>query len=287
MKLTDKIKKVGWCQTVDDLSGNMFSYFRYLWCRINKRMYFGAYLAAHQGYVIRNCYMQKLVEDYCKNHKDKINILEIGSWAGGSAITWAEAIKKYSKYGGRVLCVDQWISYLGPVNDKRWTHLTMEKALNKNKIYDLFLHNISVSKHDDIIFTFKGPSSQNLPLLKNGQFDIVFIDGSHFYDDVCSDIEKSAPLIRNGGILCGDDLELQYPEVDKENNEKFKNADVTIDPKTKKSFHPGVSLGVWNYFKNEVASWHGFWAMKKNLDTWEKVILTIDEKEAIAPEHLQ
>ena len=76
----------------------------------------------------------------------------------------------------------------------------MRKALKNNKIYNLFLHNIRASKYDDIIFTFKGPSSQNLPLLKNKSFDIIFIDGDHSYDGVYSDIKNSVPLLKDGGI---------------------------------------------------------------------------------------
>lgn len=276
MKFIEKIKKVGFLQTLDDLTGNIFSYIRYVGCKLSNRVYIGSYLAATQGKVIRHYYMQKLVEHYCHNVNDAIKILEIGSWAGGSAITWAEALKKYSKQGGMILCIDQWVNYLDSLDSKLWTHKTMKKALKSNKIYSLFLHNIAASKHNDIVFTFKGSSAQNLPMLKNNQFDIIFIDGDHSYEGVYSDIEKSAPLLKNEGLICGDDLELQYPSIDKENIEKVKNSDISIDPLTNKRFHSGVTLAVWEYFKGEVSCYEGFWAMQKSGDSWQKISIACD-----------
>lgn len=37
------------------------------------------------------------------------------------------------------------------------------------------------------------------------QIDLIHIDGSHEYDDVCGDIFKWFPLLSPGGILMGDD----------------------------------------------------------------------------------
>lgn len=285
MNLTDKIKKIGLLQVIDDCSGNMFAYFRYLWCLFTKQVYFGSYLAAKQGTSNRHYYMQKMVEYYCQKINDKIKILEIGSWAGGSAITWAEAVKLYSKHGGMVVCIDQWLSFLESLENKKWVHKTMEKALKKNKIHNLFLHNILCSKHDDIVVTFKGPSQQTLSMLKSNQVDIVFIDGNHSYSAVLNDLENSVPLIKEGGIVCGDDLELQYPYIDQDNIIKMKDVDVAVDPLTKKQFHPGVTLAVWKYFRREVSSYLGFWAMQKKSDNWEEVFL--DAKEVCVPKHLK
>ena len=46
------------------------------------------------------------------------------------------------------------------------------------------------------------------------EFDLIFIDGSHIYQDVLSDIQLSLPLVREGGILCGHDCENKYTNYD-------------------------------------------------------------------------
>lgn len=40
---------------------------------------------------------------------------------------------------------------------------------------------------------------------KRRYFDFVFIDGSHFYEDVLKDIKCWYPLVKDGGILAGHD----------------------------------------------------------------------------------
>ena len=48
----------------------------------------------------------RLAQDGCK----QIDVLEIGSWCGASALTWGEAMALYTG-GGRLICVDPWQSY--------------------------------------------------------------------------------------------------------------------------------------------------------------------------------
>lgn len=287
MDLTDKIKRVGLLQTIDDMIGNRFSYLKYLWCKQTHQVYFGSYLAATQGKSIRHYYMQEVVRKYCKNHNESMIILELGSWAGGSAITWAEAIKRYCAKQGRVLCIDPWVDYIDPSKNKEWTHKTMKKAFKNDNIYNLFFYNIFASKNSDIVSAIRGSADEILPLLKEGSFDLVFIDANHAYEFVYNDIKNFALLLKNGGILCGDDLELQYSEADHITITQMKNQDVIVDPLTKKRYHPGVSLAVYQFFKEDVSVWDGFWAMQKIGDHWEKISLEIEQKEVIIPEHLR
>ncbi len=41
--------------------------------------------------------------------------------------------------------------------------------------------------------------------------DWVYIDGDHFYDGVLTDLNGASSLIKQGGIIWGDDLRWQYP----------------------------------------------------------------------------
>jgi hypothetical protein len=43
---------------------------------------------------------------------------------------------------------------------------------------------------------------------QRGPYDIIFIDGSHDYEDVCSDLDNYYPLLKRGGCLVMDDASL-------------------------------------------------------------------------------
>jgi tetratricopeptide (TPR) repeat protein len=270
---------------------NEYRYYSY--CMSNNKPYFGKVMWALQGDPIRHAYMQCLVQAQCRDRGEKpFHILEIGSWAGGSAITWAEAIKKWNKGKGRVVCIDPWKSYFDPSRysglpqDQQGVYHEMAEALSTGKIFDLFLHNIRVSAHEDSVLPVKGASDVILPLFGEGRFDLIFIDGDHTYPRVLGDIRKSAPLVGEGGILCGDDLELQLSQIDRNHAELNKHMDYILDPKAKVNFHPGVSLAVGEFF-GEVSAWEGLWAMRKRGEGWEKVDVPMPlPGELHLPEHL-
>jgi len=265
----------------------------YSFCMSNNKPYFGTVMWALQGDPVRHAHMGRLVEAECRDRGERpYTILEIGSWAGGSAITWAEAIKRFNNGKGRVVCVDPWKSYFDPSRysdlpqDHQGAYHEMAEALSTGKIFDLFLHNIRVSAHEDIVLPFKGSSDEVLPLLGEKRFDLIFIDGDHTYSRVLEDIRKSAPLVAEGGIICGDDLELQLSQIDRTHAELNKNMDYILDPRAKVNFHPGVSLAVGEFF-GEVSVWGGLWAMRKRGGTWERVDLpTPLPGELRVPQHL-
>lgn len=287
MQLTDKIKRVGLFQAIDDVTGNLFSYLKYQKCRYKGKPYFGSYLAATQGKSNRHYYMQELLKYYCFENKGKIELLEIGSWAGGSAITWAEAIKKHSRNLGTVYCLDPWINYIENFDENNsWIHQTMMKGLKNNKIVNLFNHNIAASRLENMVFPLRGSSDQLLPMFKQKQFDIIFIDGNHLFDAAFRDITNAAPLVKNGGIICGDDLELQAECLATVDLEMLGNVDVAIEPTSHQRFHPGVTRAIWEFFHQEVSCWEGLWAMRKQDTSWERLTFKIDSNNVCVPEHL-
>lgn len=268
-------------------------YRHYEYCLAHDKPYFGRVMWALQGHPVRHAYMQLLVEFQCINRGDKpFNVLEIGSWAGGSAITWANAIQRFNDRNGLVICLDPWKLYFDPSkygespDGQQETYQEMADALLSGKIYDLFLHNIRTSKCDDIVLPFKGRSDGILPLFGDERFDVVFVDGDHTYACVLKDMTNSARLVSEGGILCGDDLELQIPQFDLEYAKKHKDKDYILDPKTNECYHPGVSLAVSEFF-GEVSAYEGFWAMRKCGRSWEKVELqALNPNNIVIPDHL-
>ncbi|MEE9913625.1 MAG: class I SAM-dependent methyltransferase [Deltaproteobacteria bacterium] len=272
---------------IDSYIENHFPYLKYLLCRTAGRCYFGKYLASAQGLKIRHHYMTQLVQRYSGCSQERIVLIEIGSWAGGSAITWASAIQKYSDAKGSVICVDPWIDYIDCDADKDPILKTMKEALIANKIYKLFLHNVISSGFSEMISILRGASEDVLPAISEGSADIIYIDGDHSYDHVMKDITRSFHLLKDGGILCGDDLELQYRDVDQTTIHSCNHLDYITDPGTKIKYHPGVSLAVHDYFKTEVSAWDGFWAMQKNTHGFSKISLSEGDEIIHIPKHLQ
>src|SRR4029077_1273653 len=90
----------------------------------------------------------------------------------------------------------------------------MNEAAQDDKIFKLFLHNIRAANVAHMVDYRVGDARQVLPDLPDAEFDIVYIDGSHLYESVRADIRDAKRLIRDGGIICGDDLELQRIDVD-------------------------------------------------------------------------
>jgi predicted O-methyltransferase YrrM len=239
------------------------------------RPYFGLDMAAAQGPSIRKGYMRAIVELAVREKpKAPIHVLEVGSWAGASTITWARAIQEFAS-AGKVTCVDLWKPYFDlKVNDAP-VYQTMEQAAVNGAIYHLFLHNIKAAGVDGILEHLIGDSRLILPSLPTKSFDIVFIDGSHVYEDVLADIVNAKPLVRDGGILCGDDLELGRAEVNQDNHELLlrTSKDYARDSRTGREYHPGVTEAIANEF-DTVANFDGLWAVRRRKTSWEPVDLS-------------
>lgn len=251
--------------------------------------YFGPALKSLQGSARRHFYMQKTLEVACGPQRENrfIKILEIGSWAGGSAITFGKYINSQNGGRGLIVCVDAWEPYLRDIDTGKRSGPYEEMALatKNNRIFELFLYNIKAAGLSNIVIPIKGFSKNAVPLLGE-KFDYAFIDGSHYYKDVIQDISMVIPLIKDGGVFSGDDLELQLNECDPAFLTEDKEEDCVIDPKTGVAFHPGVTRAVGEVF-GKVSSWEGHWAMKKTANRWEKINLSFSEEEIVIPDHLK
>lgn len=259
-------------------------------CLAEGKPYFGSIMHAVQGSSIRHGYMNRLVEVVDKAGTNQIvKILEIGSWAGGSAVTWAHALKKYHNGKGVIVCVDSWKPYYDP---NAYSHLnssiyhSMDQALTSGEIFNLFLHNIKATGNEDCILPMIGSSENLLPLLAEASFDIVFVDGAHDYENTRNDLLNASRLVVEGGVLCGDDLELQRSEVDLSYAEANRDLDYICDPRTGIWYHPGVSLAVGE-ISCPASSWEGFWALRKEKKRFVSFSSDLFAgKEIVIPPHL-
>jgi predicted O-methyltransferase YrrM len=236
------------------------AYFR--WCLANGKTYFGIFAAATQGQPIRHSYMREVVRDLAQKAGDRpLRILEIGSWAGGSAITFAGALRDFAHPKSRVICIDPWVYY--PMRgDNPAVNNIMAEALRSGAAFQLFFHNIAAAGFDDLVIPMRGHSSDIMPMLTRDSFDLIFIDGDHSYEFVQMDVALARPLVRDGGIICGDDLERQLDDIDRVYCMERQRDDFVPDPKSGIWFHPGVTLAVGEAF-GRVAEIAGFWGVQR------------------------
>lgn len=81
-------------------------------------------------------------------------------------------------------------------------HLT---TIDKVKDLPLFDARIKMFGIEDRIKQIRKPSFDALREIKE-QFDIVYIDGGHRYEDVVSDLDKAWGLVKAGGVMFLDDV---------------------------------------------------------------------------------
>ena len=232
--------------------------------------YYGA-LGEQQG-TRRHKYFSALVRACGAAHPF---ILEVGSWAGCSLAAWDKAAGRFS---GAVV-VDTWQPY---AKDEGAVYDYMRDAAASGKIFDLFMHNLVATGMTARVHIIRGDSRTVLPEL-NLMFDIAFIDGDHRYEFVKADIENCMELVRPGGILCGDDLEMVLPmgttaEGLQTHREAVERGDDILGFYLPHDgvwdyYHPGVTQAVWDVFHRKISCFEGLWAVRKTADGWEDVIL--------------
>jgi hypothetical protein len=161
----------------------------------------------------------------------------------------------------------------------------MDASVDHDAIYKLFRHNLRASGVADRIIEMRGNSRDILPRLASESFQIVFIDGSHIYDDVLCDIQQGKRLVCDGGVICGDDLEIHATDCDREflTRASADGQDYCQDPRTGVFFHPGVTRAVHEAF-GAVSVFDGLWMAQRKGAAWTPV--QIDSPPCSIPDHL-
>ena len=221
---------------------------------------------------VRHIFMMSTIEYLKKNNHKKIKLLEIGSWFGASTLTWAQAIDTFFGEQNEIHCVDAWKPFFETSNHESQDYVKeMESLLEKDVVYHIFKHNVKTISNKIKVITHR-KFSDDFFKENNETYDLIFIDADHSYDSVLKDIQNAKKFIKDDGIICGDDLNLQLHQVDMNFAELNKSKDFIQDPKTKKNFHPGVTMAVSESFGN-VNSWGGYWAIQKSNSCWKNISL--------------
>lgn len=134
--------------------------------------------------------------------------IEVGTWKGKSAVATANAMKLIGLPDSKLVCVDTW---LGATEFVGKPDLDPKRGLRRVNgyptVYYQFLANIAKSDHVGRIIPFPQSSinAARFFLKNNVQAELIYIDGSHEYEDVAQDLEAYGKVLAPGGILFGDD----------------------------------------------------------------------------------
>ncbi len=131
-------------------------------------------------------------------------IIEVGTWKGRSCFHFAHATTDLKT---EIYCVDTWLGGIDHfLSDKPQDDLRRD-ALGSPKIYEQFLRNLRDDPAASRIHPVRQTSLNGArALASRGLFaDLIYIDGSHEYDDVYADLCAYAPLVAPNGRIFGDD----------------------------------------------------------------------------------
>ncbi len=143
-------------------------------------------------------------------------VVEIGVWKGGSVITMADRIKQLG-LDAVVVAVDTWLG--------AWDHWLQPQWFSSLKIQDgyptlfhTFASNIILKGLQEYVVPIPLDSLNAVKVLqaRGVTVDLLHIDGGHDYPAVMADLTAWWPLLREGGVLLGDDYHSEgdvWPEV--------------------------------------------------------------------------
>ncbi len=269
MKRVSNIELLSRIDAVYRIVSQPFAFFNYvLTTRILKLPYFGIWMESGQGNPLRHSYMREAVKRCAserasenRNLGQPFRVLEVGAYAGASAIEFATALREAKVEDFIIYSVDAWDAYLDTQKNNRLQYHLMNFNLARGNVLRLFIRNVRAAGVAQDCRQFRGRSDEILPMLLPEQFDFVYIDADHTPAAVQNDLRQSLRLLKPGGSLSGDDLERQMAELDADFVESHADSDIAMDPKSSRIFHPGVTIAVHNFFGRKVTNYDGFWVV--------------------------
>lgn len=132
--------------------------------------------------------------------QEPIEILEIGSWQGGSTLWLLDNV--IGPRGGHLTCVDTW---------EGSSEHTFLETLNLS-IEEFFDRNVALTGMTDKITKIKGYSQDILTRLEPKRYDLIYIDGAHEAKFAIQDAVLAHRLVRDNGFLLFDDYHYSFKD---------------------------------------------------------------------------
>lgn len=123
-------------------------------------------------------------------------IIEVGSWKGLSTVTMGK------NSDAEIYCVDTWLGAI-EFQTKKTPDRDLMLIHGYPNVYYQWLSNIVHNNLQDKVTPIPLPSNQAWKILPKAQ--LIYIDGSHEYEDVVEDCKNYWNLLEEGGIMFGDD----------------------------------------------------------------------------------
>ena len=126
--------------------------------------------------------------------------IELGSWLGESSIQ----IAKWLSPEAVLYCVDTWEGSHEHKTQEQWQPYLPT-------LYHQFLSNVINAGLTGKITPIRSTTREAAKTFGLSAADVIFIDASHEYVDVLADCRDWWPILREGGIMGGDDYD--WPNV--------------------------------------------------------------------------
>ena len=140
-------------------------------------------------------------------------IAEVGTLFGASAVHMARIAQRLD-LNAEITCVDTFLgSREGFFEFKHFRDDML--ARGRYSFFEEFLGNVQAAGCSHAITPFPMTSTNAARIFQERglQFDLVYIDASHEYHDVMTDLRMWWPLVAPGGVLFGDDFEEPWFEI--------------------------------------------------------------------------
>jgi predicted O-methyltransferase YrrM len=124
-------------------------------------------------------------------------IVEIGSYKGRSTASLAFACVGTNKH---VFAIDRWHGVYEDIQGQ----IEIQHKF-KVDFFDEWCENMRINKLQDYVTPLVG-NSTDIARIWRAPIDMLFVDGSHRYEDVVADFENFSPYMRSNGLLVFHDV---------------------------------------------------------------------------------
>lgn len=140
---------------------------------------------------------KKEIERIFNQHKPKI-VVELGSWLGLSTCHMANLLRD----NGKVYAIDHWLGTWLPNRPNQAEYDSFLPTL-----YEQFLSNVIHQGLSYTIIPWKMTTTEAAHKMQGEEIsiDLIYIDAAHDEKSVYEDLSNWYPLVRKGGVICGDD----------------------------------------------------------------------------------